>query len=60
MTPVWAFGHVKRKSGFLVPFFSGSANLGIGSATPYYWAISDDKDMTFTPKLKFEFIGKSP
>jgi len=42
---------VKRKSGFLVPFFSGSANLGIGSATPYYWAISDDKDMTFTPKF---------
>ena len=42
---------VKRQSGFLPPFFSLSSALGTGSATPYFWAISKDKDLTFTPKL---------
>jgi len=42
---------VKRQSGFLAPFFTNSTNLGIGSATPYYWAISKNKDITFTPKF---------
>ena len=42
---------VKRQSGFLAPFFTANANLGLGSATPYYWAISEDKDLTFTPKF---------
>ena len=42
---------VKRQSGFLPPFFTNSTALGTGSATPYYWAISDDKDLTFTPKF---------
>jgi len=42
---------VKRQSGFLAPFFTNSTNLGIGSATPYYWAISKNKDITFTPKI---------
>ena len=42
---------VKRQSGFLPPIFSLSSSLGTGSATPYYWAISKNKDLTFTPKL---------
>tara|TARA_B100001250_G_scaffold400642_1_gene411444 strand:+ start:519 stop:2945 length:2427 start_codon:yes stop_codon:yes gene_type:complete len=42
---------VKRQSGFLPPVFSLSSSLGSGSATPYYWAISKNKDLTFTPKL---------
>ena len=42
---------VKRQSGFLPPFFTNSTAVGTGSATPYYWAISDDKDLTFTPKF---------
>jgi len=42
---------VKRQSGFLPAFFTNSTSLGTGSATPYYWAISDDKDLTFTPKI---------
>jgi LPS-assembly protein len=42
---------VKRQSGFLPPIFSLSSSLGTGSATPYYWALSKNKDLTFTPKL---------
>ena len=42
---------VKRQSGFLSPFFSNSKTLGAGSAIPYYWAISENKDLTFTPKI---------
>ena len=42
---------VKRQSGFLNPFFSSSSVIGSGVGTPYYWMISDDKDLTFTPKI---------
>ena len=42
---------VKRQSGFLVPFFSNSTTVGTGYAVPYYWSISHDKDLTFTPKF---------
>ena len=41
---------VKRKSGFLQPFFTDSTSVGTGFGLPYYWAISQDKDLTFTPK----------
>ena len=42
---------VKRRSGFLPPSFSDSKNLGIGTDLPYFWAISDDKDLTISNKL---------
>ena len=42
---------VKRQSGFLSPFFTNSTSLGAGFGLPYYWAISHDKDLTFTPKM---------
>jgi len=42
---------VKRQSGFLFPFFTNSTTMGNGFATPYYFAINDDKDFTFTPKF---------
>ena len=42
---------VKRQSGFLAPFFTNSTSVGLGSAHPYYWAISENKDLTFTPKI---------
>ena len=42
---------VKRQSGFLIPFFTDSTAVGAGFGLPYYWAISKDKDMTFTPKF---------
>ena len=41
---------VKRQSGFLSPFFTNSTTLGTGFGLPYFWAISHDKDITFTPK----------
>ena len=42
---------VKRQSGFLAPFFTNSTTVGAGFALPYYWAISDNKDLTFSPKI---------
>jgi len=42
---------VKRQSGFLTPFFSTSNTVGTGFGLPYYWAINNDRDLTFTPKL---------
>lgn len=42
---------VKRRSGFLVPTFMGSSSTGSGIATPYFWNIADDKDITFTPRV---------
>ena len=44
---------VKRQSGFLTPFFSNTTNTGTGFGLPYYWRISHDKDLTFTPKIYF-------
>ncbi|MDC0539298.1 organic solvent tolerance protein [Candidatus Pelagibacter sp.] len=42
---------VKRQSGFLRPKLEGSDLLGRGIYTPYFYAITDDKDLTFKPKL---------
>ena len=42
---------VKRQSGFLSPFFTNNTSLGTGFALPYYWAINNNKDLTFTPKI---------
>ena len=42
---------VKRKSGFLPPFFTNSTSVGTGFALPYFWAIDNDKDFTFAPKI---------
>jgi LPS-assembly protein len=42
---------VKRRSGFLAPTFSSSSDLGFRIQTPYFWAIDDYQDATFTPML---------
>ncbi len=42
---------VKRKSGFLTPFYKGSNNLGPSINIPYFYAISDSKDLTFKPRF---------
>ncbi|GGY97639.1 MULTISPECIES: LPS assembly protein LptD [Shewanella] len=39
----------KRKTGFLFPTFSSSTTNGIEVSTPYYWNISPEYDLTFTP-----------
>ena len=40
---------VKRKSGFLAPTFGASDELGFHTQIPYFWAISEDKDLTIKP-----------
>jgi len=40
---------VKRQSGFLSPTGGYSTTLGAHATTPYFWAISPDKDATFAP-----------
>jgi len=42
---------VKRKSGFLPPTFSSSKNIGASVTIPYFHVLSENKDMTFKPKL---------
>ena len=42
---------VKRQSGFLRPSFEGSEVLGTAIHTPYFFVISDDKDLTIKPRF---------
>ena len=42
---------VKRRSGFLVPSFKDSKNLGPGITVPYFFAVSNDKNFTLTNKI---------
>lgn len=41
----------KRESGVLFPSFLSRANEGLSYQQPVYWAISEDKDATFTPSF---------
>jgi len=45
---------VKRKSGFLPPSVKNFSDLGRTFKTPYYWAIDNNKDMTFAPIYYFD------
>ena len=42
---------VKRQSGFLMPQVINSSTLGLSFKLPYYKVISDNKDLTFTPRV---------
>ena len=42
---------VKRQSGFLLPQFINSSNLGFSTQIPYYLAIDDEKDLTLSPRV---------
>ena len=44
---------VKRRSGILAPALSDSSTMGTGLSVPYFWNISDDRDITFSPKIYF-------
>ena len=48
---------VKRQSGFLMPKFQSSSSLGDSLSIPYFKVISDNKDLTFTPKIFGENDG---
>ena len=39
----------KRKSGFLMPEYGTSEDLGFGVTVPYYWVIAPNIDATFSP-----------
>ena len=45
---------VKRKSGFLPPSVKNFTSLGQTVKTPYFWAIDENKDLTFTPIYYFD------
>jgi LPS-assembly protein len=42
---------VKRQSGFLIPSFSNSLNSSSYVKTPYFFAIAENKDLTFSPRF---------
>ena len=42
---------VERQSGFLKPSLGSTTAMGESVFTPYFWAISADKDMTFKPRF---------
>ena len=42
---------VKRKSGFLVPYYGSSNNFGSWINIPYFKVLSKDKDITFNPRI---------
>ena len=42
---------VKRQSGFLSPSIGSSKNTGNSVSTPYFYLISEDKDLTIKPQL---------
>lgn len=48
---------VKRKSGFLIPSLSNSSTVGSGFNMPYFWNISEDRDITFSPKV---YLNENP
>tara|TARA_Y100000816_G_scaffold131527_1_gene92850 strand:+ start:1709 stop:4093 length:2385 start_codon:yes stop_codon:yes gene_type:complete len=48
---------VKRQSGFLMPQIIDSSSLGLSFQLPYYKVISDNKDLTFTPRIFSENEG---
>ena len=45
---------VTRRSGFLMPTLNSSSNSKSFVSLPYFYAMSSNKDMTFTPRLYVE------
>ncbi len=48
---------VKRRSGFLIPSYADTKNLGSSVKIPYFWAISPDRDFTLKNQL---FVNENP
>ena len=48
---------VERRSGFLPPSYKDTKNLGLGLNLPYFFALDEDKDFTFTNKL---YVDENP
>ena len=45
---------VKRRTGFLAPQFKKGDAYGYGVATPYFWALAPNYDLTITPMVNSE------
>ena len=45
---------IRRKSGLLPPSFASISNLGRTIKNTIFWAIGDDKDLTFSPIFYFD------
>ena len=45
---------VKRQSGFLIPTIFNSSNYGSSIQIPYYNVISENKDLTISPRIFFD------
>ncbi len=52
---------VKQRTGFLIPSYRSSDELGHGVRVPFYWAISPTYDVTFKPMVysKQGFLGEA-
>ena len=52
---------VKQKTGFLIPSYRSSDELGHGIRVPFYWALSPTYDITFKPMWysKQGFLGEA-
>ena len=48
---------VDRMSGFLIPSFSNSKNLGSALTIPYFWNLAKDKNFTLTNKF---YVSENP
>ena len=48
---------VRRASGFLVPAFGQSKNIGAFLAVPYFWAIDEVSDATIAPTFSSQQYG---
>ncbi len=42
---------IKRKTGFLFPGFGTDSELGFEVTTPFFWAIDENQNFTFTPRF---------
>ena len=42
---------VKRQSGFLIPKFQDNSTSGLSLTLPYFLALAENRDLTFTPRL---------
>ena len=42
---------MKRKSGFLVPYYGSSNNFGSWVNIPYFKTLGEEKDLTFNPRI---------
>ena len=51
----------KRSSGFLTPSMGYDSKLGYNASAPYFWALSDSYDITFSPTYysKQGFLGST-